>query len=837
MTKRDTLRKLLLSTGMLGLCTVTAANLFAAPVGSAYRTAVDALTPAHYFPLDEAYGSPAGTLVTNLGASAPVVNEANYIRMHNNGSTLAFNDGTLPQGTGFGQAALVGATVGPTVMSKFTAPENIGNSTNFAGVSQAAYLNQLPGFNPNLGFPGDPSGATGDIFPDAATTGGDFNRAFEGNGRGAIQLNTTVNGNNIFHGDATTGAFTFAGWIRLDSANTSSTIRIFESGGNNGANGKFFQITSGGSAGLTIATSTNAADTRSLKAFYPSGTPAAGSGGTVGGDRGVGDSGQWYFLVVSTSGNTPAERIANLQVWERYADKSNAMGTGGTTLGGSTNQLGVAKLGYRDLNNLGIALATQGASDKMDEISMWNRVLQYDEREALYIAGTKPTSGAPVNTTTADGNWAVGGNWSVGQWPLQHGNNNSPYYAAVIDHNILATTFDNGANGTASFRSNVDSLTVNAGKTLTLDVGTTIRSAEDMTINGNVVMNGDNGVFSTVVNSKDFNFSKTSALDGGRNTTISAATAITMASPSNKIIAEGNLTIQSGATLVVNPGTNLPATGAKLYTIAQADSNAGSGSALQELGALTGTFNTTLNQPVDALGRRFSLLYENRAANGVGIVDTVKVGFALPGDLDFDNDVDFTDAFELTNNYGLGSGATWRQGDFFNDGAVDFVDAFEQTNNFGATYATTEGDFGDNRLTVVYNPITGLLTVDGAPGEIYKSLIIESASGLLNINQAGWLSSTGVGFTQNSPNQQGFASNTALGHTFLIQDGYAIGTLINPGVSQSFLLQDLTIRYGIQGQVGTRTGDFIPEPSTIVLAGLGALGMAYGVYRRRRQVA
>ncbi|MDX1965309.1 MAG: PEP-CTERM sorting domain-containing protein [Pirellulales bacterium] len=287
----------------------------------------------------------------------------------------------------------------------------------------------------------------------------------------------------------------------------------------------------------------------------------------------------------------------------------------------------------------------------------------------------------------------------------------------------------------------------------------------------------------------------------------------------------------NGGTIEVSAASTPPATGAHTWNILVADADSDSN------GALVGTFAAKSLPGPDSLGRRYSVLYENRNQGGVGVVDAVKVGLALPGDLDFDSDVDFNDAFELTNNYGLATGATWRQGDFFDDGAVDFNDAFEQTNNFGATYATTEGDFGDNRLTVVYNPITGLLTVDGAPGEIYKSLIIESASGLLKINQAGWLGATGVGFTQNSPSQQGFASNTALGHTFLIQDGYAIGTLIDPGVSQSFLLQDLTIRYGIQGQVGTRTGDFIPEPSTFVLAGLGLAGLAVAGLRRRKLAA
>ena len=58
--------------------------------------------------------------------------------------------------------------------------------------------------------------------------------------------------------------------------------------------------------------------------------------------------------------------------------------------------------------------------------------------------------------------------------------NQLEYYAAVIDHNTLATTFDNTASGTNTFRSNMISLTVNAAKTLTLDTGATLRTSADM---------------------------------------------------------------------------------------------------------------------------------------------------------------------------------------------------------------------------------------------------------------------------------------------------------------------------------------------------------------------
>lgn len=90
--------------------------------------------------------------------------------------------------------------------------------------------------------------------------------------------------------------------------------------------------------------------------------------------------------------------------------------------------------------------------------------------------------------------------------------------------------------------------------------------------------------------------------------------------------------------------------------------------------------------PGDPLARRLSVLYEGRAEDGSGLPDTMKIGVAQPGDLDFDGDIDFDDAFTLVNNYGIASGATWRDGDFNGTGSVDFDDAFDLVNFYGSTY-------------------------------------------------------------------------------------------------------------------------------------------------------
>jgi hypothetical protein len=61
----------------------------------------------------------------------------------------------------------------------------------------------------------------------------------------------------------------------------------------------------------------------------------------------------------------------------------------------------------------------------------------------------------------------------------------------------------------------------------------------------------------------------------------------------------------------------------------------------------------------------------------------------LLGDCDLDGDVDFHDAFTLSNNYGTSSNATWGMGDFDLDGDVDFVDASVQVNNYGSSFSAT----------------------------------------------------------------------------------------------------------------------------------------------------
>ena len=63
---------------------------------------------------------------------------------------------------------------------------------------------------------------------------------------------------------------------------------------------------------------------------------------------------------------------------------------------------------------------------------------------------------------------------------------------------------------------------------------------------------------------------------------------------------------------------------------------------------------------------------------------------AMPGDTDFDGDIDFTDVVTFGSNFEQGlTDATWYQGDFTGDHRVDFLDSVELAGNFGVSYAET----------------------------------------------------------------------------------------------------------------------------------------------------
>lgn len=61
------------------------------------------------------------------------------------------------------------------------------------------------------------------------------------------------------------------------------------------------------------------------------------------------------------------------------------------------------------------------------------------------------------------------------------------------------------------------------------------------------------------------------------------------------------------------------------------------------------------------------------------------------GDANADGGVDFADLVALAQNYNLGLGATWANGDFTFDGAVDVADLVVLAQNYGSGAAVAPG--------------------------------------------------------------------------------------------------------------------------------------------------
>ncbi len=842
-----------------------------------------ATSPAHYYPLTEAYGSnPLTTTVTDLGSLASS-STAQYIGLTAN-SNAGFNlSTTANDATGYNTTAFIGGNVGPTVLNNPYVTDLGNNAT--------AVANQLPGFYPNYGYSGS-----------ASNTATGVNRVFEPNMKAALDLGS----NATFTGNTTSGAFTFAGWVSLaqgkaqtdDSGTWDNGATIFDAG-NSGNNVRDMQVVDAGYGGIQIQYGTSQ-NCLSQTAWYPSGTPQPSNGA----DRGPA-YGNWEFVLVSTSGTSDAQRYANTQVWINgyLATTSFNQNAGGsayplapTNGDGATGGLGIAKVGYLAASTAGGLTPSPGNAsnvngteligNKIGDVATWNSALSYDAMESLYVAAVTPLSGGsansgtpvpPTDITTADGGWGNSSLWTAQTvangvtsgtaniYPLQHGQNMPLYYDVQINNNITAGGTGQGGYGitsTYSFRSDMYRLTVSAASSasLTLQPGTTLRTYENMNLLGTINMNGDGGTMAPD------NWTASSKLDCGQNATIGSAAVITMnaapaggtagvqAAPAgdtpigaNAIVAEGNLTIQPGAALVVNASNYLQtqSLGPQLFTVAQANSALGDGaSGLGRSGSLSGTFNVTLNQPSTL--RQLFVLYENGGTSGVGTVDSVKIGFAVPGDANLDGSIDINDVFQIAPHFNTGpeySGTShvttnnWRTGDFIGDGNVDVRDINLLRENYGLNYSTSPAIspvkpavLAIGGPTVLqYNPVNGDVVVV-APGPI-DGLTLESAGDQLN--PSGWTGPNGasdfVTLRDDLIGFNGFLSGDS------VSAGSNLGDILPAGLNQSQLNSDLTFQYFNQGSNTPQNSGFVavPEPSSIALLLAGA-GMAVACALRRR---
>jgi hypothetical protein len=228
---------------------------------------------------------------------------------------------------------------------------------------------------------------------------------------------------------------------------------------------------------------------------------------------------------------------------------------------------------------------------------------------------------------------------------------------------------------------------------------------------------------------------------------------------------------------------------------------------------------------------------------------TFGVGARLEaGDADQDLDFDQLDLVrvQVAAKYLSGQAATWGEGDWngapggspgnppagdsrFNQ--ADIIAALNANKYLKGPYAALvpapATGRGDGQTSIIYNATTGEVAVDAPAGTNLTSVNIDSAARIF----------TGAP----AQNLGGSFDNDADGNIFKATFGSSFGSLsfgnvAQPGLSQPFVLNDLTVVGSLAGGGALGNVDliYIPEPSTLVLVGLGFLGLAAARIGRRR---
>ena len=141
------------------------------------------------------------------------------------------------------------------------------------------------------------------------------------------------------------------------------------------------------------------------------------------------------------------------------------------------------------------------------------------------------------------------------------------------------------------------------------------------------------------------------------------------------------------------------------------------------------------------------------------------------------------------------------------------------------TNVATAGQAGDNNPDIIYDPATGDIKIspDGVNG--INSIVLQSVAGI---------------FTGSPPTFPGSSffttdSDKEVSQTFfqpaMTNAPFDMGNIAQTGLSQSFLLGDLTMTGGSTGASNFQFTLITPEPASIGLLGIGAVGL---LIRRRR---
>jgi hypothetical protein len=236
------------------------------------------------------------------------------------------------------------------------------------------------------------------------------------------------------------------------------------------------------------------------------------------------------------------------------------------------------------------------------------------------------------------------------------------------------------------------------------------------------------------------------------------------------------------------------------------------------------------------------------AANAMLVATPDDFRIVLPlqaGDADRDLDFDQLDLVrvQIAAKYLTGQPATWGQGDW--NGApggnpanppvgnglfdqLDIVAAFRANTYLAGPYGAVRpgGQASDGQTSIGYHVQTGELWVDAPAGTQLTSINIDSASSIFTGNAALNL---GGSFDNDADNN---LFKATFGSSF---GSLSFGNVAQPGLSQQFVANDLTVVGSLAGGGGLGDVDliYVPEPSTVVLTLLGVASLVVGCHPRR----
>ncbi len=217
-----------------------------------------------------------------------------------------------------------------------------------------------------------------------------------------------------------------------------------------------------------------------------------------------------------------------------------------------------------------------------------------------------------------------------------------------------------------------------------------------------------------------------------------------------------------------------------------------------------------------------------------------------PGDSDQDLDFDQFDVIRVQQaaKYLTGQAASWGEGDW--DGApggskgsppagngrfdqIDIVSALAAGKYLAGPYAAVApgGARGDGQTSIIYNPSTGEVAVDAPATTQLTSINIDSAGRIFTGAPAQNL---GGSFDNDADNN---IFKATFGSSF---GSLSFGNVAQAGLSQQFVLNDLTVVGSLAGGGALGNVDliYVPEPSALALLGLGAVALVGYVRCRRR---